>query len=53
MFNVVPPLLVCLGWLATRLSARSGRMRMAIAAFLSVVAAAVVAVTVTTPGPWD
>jgi hypothetical protein len=53
MFNVVPPLLVCLGWLATRLSARSGRMRMATAAFLSVVAAAVVAVTVTTPGPWD
>jgi hypothetical protein len=53
MFNVVPPLLVCLGWLAALLSARSGRMRTATATALSVVALIVVGLTVVTPGPWS
>jgi hypothetical protein len=53
MFNVVPALLVCLGWLAAVLSARSVRMRNVTATALSVVAAIVVGLTVVTPGPWS
>ncbi len=53
MFNVVPALLVVLGWLAARLSARSPRMRTATGTALSGVALIVVGVTVTAAGPWS
>ena len=53
MFNVVPALLVCLGWLTARLSVRSPRLRIATGTALSVVAMVVIGVTVTAPGPWS
>jgi hypothetical protein len=53
MFNVVPALLVGLGWLVARLSARSRRVRVATGTVLSLVAVAVIGVAITVPGPWS
>jgi hypothetical protein len=51
-FPAVPGLLVAVGWLAARLSARSRVTRLATNVALSLVALTVVAVTVTAEGPY-